>query len=78
MCARSVCKWKNLETTLLLTNAEHRANRIRIGIGAHVDINPDIEEVKQLREEAHWVAKREHVNPPYPYDSEYNHIQRNY
>jgi hypothetical protein len=61
--------WKPSHTVLLLTRARLATQRratLGIGDGTWIDVDPAMRDAHWLREYAHGLKKREHVNPPFP------------
>ena len=67
----STCDWKTSYTILLISNPTFRHDRrpiIWLSQDTHVDVDPCMEDAYWLRGHAQRVAKREHVNQPFPVD----------
>ena len=61
--------WTPSRTILLLTNPgwkEGKLGKVLVNSNTFIDIDPDLYEAEWLRNRAQGMAKRAHVNPPYP------------
>ena len=67
--AASATTWKPSSTILLLTNPGYRAERngkLCIHAETLLDVDPTMYDADWLRQHAQKLAKRDHVNPPFP------------
>ena len=70
----SATVWKPSSTILLITNpgwkeAKKGNGKLYINPNTYTDVDPDMYDASWLRNHALRMARKEHVNPPFPYDS---------